>query len=205
MTRVLNLNFHGIGAPTGRDFGAGEREFWATPAILDATLDAAVSRADLTLSFDDGNTTDVDVVLPALAERGLEATFFIVPGWLDTPGFLTEADVGTLAQRGMTIGNHGLAHHHWTELTPDELSHEVSEGRRRLERLTGAEVKSLAIPYGAYNDPVLQMLREHGYEHVFTSDGGIADRAAWLQPREHLRAERTQRDLDRLLELLSAL
>jgi peptidoglycan/xylan/chitin deacetylase (PgdA/CDA1 family) len=205
MTRVLNLNFHGIGSPKGRDFGAGEREFWATPAILDATLDAAVSRANLTLSFDDGNTTDVEVVLPALAERGLSATFFIVPDWLGTPGFLTEADVRTLAQSGMTIGNHGLAHQIWTELTPDELSQEVSEGRHRLEGLAGAEVKTLAIPYGTYDDPVLQLLREHGYEHVYTSDGGIADRAAWLQPREHLRADHTLPELDRLLEPLSAL
>ena len=205
MTRVLNLNFHGIGSPKGRDFGPGEREFWATPAILDATLDAAVSRTDLTLSFDDGNTTDVEVVLPALAERGLSATFFIVPGWLGTPGFLTEADVRTLAQSGMTIGNHGLAHQIWTKLTPDELSQEVSEGRHRLEGLTGAEVNTLAIPYGTYDDRVLQLLREHGYEHVYTSDGGIADRAAWLQPREHLRADHTLPDLDRLLEPLSAL
>ncbi len=205
MTTVLNLGFHGIGAPRGRDFGEGEREFWATPSIFGATLDAVVGRDDLTLSFDDGNTTDVDVVLPALAERGLEATFFIVPGWLGNPGFITEADVCALAQDGMKIGNHGLAHRIWTELTPDELFHEVSEGRRRLERLTGAEIRSLAVPYGAYDGPVLQMLREHGYEHVFTSDGGVADRDAWLQPREHVRADHTQPDLDRLLELLSAL
>ena len=202
VTRVLNLNFHGIGAPTGRDFGEGERDFWATPEMLEATLDATVGRSDLTLSFDDGNTTDVDVALPALARRGLSSTFFIVPGWLGSPGHITEADVRALAQSGMTIGNHGLAHRVWTELTPQELSHEVTEGRRRLEQLTGAEIKTLAIPYGIYDDPVLSELREHGYQHVFTSDGGIADRAGWLQPREHLRANHTQADLERLLESL---
>lgn len=202
MRPVLNLNFHGVGAPRGRDFGEGEREFWATPSIFGATLDAVVGRDDLTLSFDDGNSTDVEIVLPALTERGLSATFFIVPGWLGNSGFITEADVRALAEHGMKIGNHGLAHRIWTELTPTQLSHEVSEGRRRLERLTGGDVNTLAIPYGAYDDAVLHVLAECGHEHVFTSDGGVADRDAWLQPREHVRADHTQPDLDRLLEPL---
>jgi peptidoglycan/xylan/chitin deacetylase (PgdA/CDA1 family) len=202
MRPVLNLNFHGIGAPNGREFGDGEREFWATPSIFAATLDAVVGRDDLTLSFDDGNSTDIEIVLPALSERGLSATFFIVPSWLGKPGFITEADVRALAHDGMQIGNHGVAHQLWTELTPTQLSDEVSEGRRRLERLTGGEIKTLAIPYGAYDAAVLRALGEYGYEHVFTSDGGVADGDAWLQPREHLRADQTQPDLDRLLEPL---
>ena len=28
--QILNLNFHGIGRPIGRDFGPGEREFWVS-------------------------------------------------------------------------------------------------------------------------------------------------------------------------------
>jgi peptidoglycan/xylan/chitin deacetylase (PgdA/CDA1 family) len=202
MRPVLNLNFHGIGAPKGRDFGDGEREFWATPSIFGATLDAIVGRDDLTLSFDDGNSTDIEIVLPALRQRGLSATFFIVPSWLGKPGFITEADVRALALDGMQIGNHGLAHKIWTELTPRQLSHEVSEGRRLLEHLTGGEIKTLAIPYGAYDAAVLRALVEYDYGHVFTSDGGVADGDAWLQPREHLRADHTQGDLDRLLEPL---
>ena len=197
--RVRNLNFHGIGSPAARDFGEGEREFWATPALFEATLDAAVGRDDLTLSFDDGNSTDIDVVLPALRERGLSATFFIVPGWLGSPGFLTEADVQTLTASGMTVGNHGLAHRFWTELTPTDLEHELTEGRRVLERLAGVRITTLAIPYGAYDDAVLETLRRHDYEHVFTSDGGTAERDAWLQPREHLRAGQTRADLERIL------
>ena len=202
MRPVLNLNFHGIGAPKGRDFGDGEREFWATPSIFGATLDAVVGRDDLTLSFDDGNSTDIEIVLPALRQRGLSATFFIVPSWLGSPGFITDADVRTLTESGMKIGNHGVAHRFWTELTPDELSHEVSEGQRWLEELTRSEIRTLAIPYGAYDAAVLRALVEYGYEHVFTSDGGVADGDAWLQPREHLRADHTQPDLDRLLEPL---
>jgi peptidoglycan/xylan/chitin deacetylase (PgdA/CDA1 family) len=196
---VLNFNFHGIGSPKARDFGEGEHEFWATPALFEATLDAAGGREDVTLSFDDGNSTDVDIALPALRERGLLATFFIVPCWLGTHGFLTEADVRTLAASGMTVGNHGLAHRFWTQLSATDLEHELTEGRRRLEQLTGTRITTLAIPYGAYDDAVLETLRRHDYAHVFTSDGGTAKREVWLQPREHLRADQTRVDLERML------
>jgi peptidoglycan/xylan/chitin deacetylase (PgdA/CDA1 family) len=196
---ALNLNFHGIGTPKERDFGEGERGFWATIETFEAVLDAAAARDNVTISFDDGNTTDIQIALPALLERGITATFFIVPGWLATPGFLTAADVQELAASGMTIGNHGLQHRVWTELDQNSLDNEVRSARIELEHLTKGPIDTLAIPYGRYNDAVLATLQSHGYAHVFTSDGGRTDRAAWLQPREHLRADHTQADLRRLL------
>jgi peptidoglycan/xylan/chitin deacetylase (PgdA/CDA1 family) len=187
--QIINLSFHGIGRPIGRDFGPNERGFWAKPATFTATLDACVGREDVQLSFDDGNFTDVDVALPGLLERSLRATFFIVPSWLGEPGFMTKPDLKELVANGMAIGNHGLQHHDWTTLARDKLEYEVAQGRRLLEELTGLEINTLAIPFGAYNDVVLDTLRRLGYEHVYTNDGGPADPQAWLQPREHVKAD----------------
>jgi peptidoglycan/xylan/chitin deacetylase (PgdA/CDA1 family) len=198
--QILNLNFHGIGRPIGRDFGPREREYWVSGQILEATLDACAGREDVGLSFDDGNWSDIEAALPALRQRGLQATFFIVPGWLGEPGFLSKHDVKELVAAGMTIGNHGLQHHDWTTLGQDRLGHEVSQGRRLLEELTGTEIHTVAIPYGAYNDTVLDTLRRQGYDHVYTSDGGPADPTAWLQPREHLRSEHDPGAIVRLLQ-----
>ena len=102
---------------------------------------------------------------------------------------MSKQDLKELVAAGMTIGNHGLQHHDWTTLEPDKLEHEVTQGRRLLEELTGTEIHTLAIPFGAYNDTVLDTLRRQAYEHVYTSDGGTADPEAWLQPREHVRAD----------------
>ncbi len=187
--QIVNLNFHGIGRPIGRDFGPNERDFWVTPETFAATLDACIGRDDISLSFDDGNWSDVEVALPVLQPRGLHATFFVVPSWLGEPGFMSKQDLKELVAAGMTIGNHGLQHHDWTTLEPDKLEHEVTQGRRLLEELTGTEIHTLAIPFGAYNDTVLDTLRRQAYEHVYTSDGGTADPEAWLQPREHVRAD----------------
>jgi peptidoglycan/xylan/chitin deacetylase (PgdA/CDA1 family) len=197
--QILNLNFHGIGRPIGRDFGEGEREVWVSPETFSATLDACVGRSDVHLSFDDGNWTDLELALPALQQRALEATFFIVPSWLGEPGFLSKQDLKELAAAGMPIGNHGLQHHDWTTLDPDKLEYEIGQGRRLLEELTGGEVHAVAIPFGAYNDSVLDTLRRQAYQFVYTSDGGTADSQAWLQPREHLRAAHTSAEIAALL------
>jgi len=200
--QILNLNFHGIGRPMGRDFGPGEREVWVTQEILEATLDLCAGRDDVAISFDDGNWSDVEIALPQLQQRGLSATFFIVPSWLGEPGFMSKHDLKEIVDAGMTIGNHGLQHHDWTTLEPAKLEHEVSQGRRLLEELTGTEIHTLAIPFGAYNDTVLDTLRRQAYEHVYTSDGGTADPTAWLQPREHLRADHAPAAVAALLEQL---
>lgn len=198
--QIVNLNFHGIGRPIGRDFGPNERNFWVTPETFAATLDACIGRDDISLSFDDGNWSDVEVALPVLQQRDLHATFFVVPSWLGEPGFMSKQDLKELVAAGMTIGNHGLQHHDWTTLEPDKLEHEVTQGRRLLEELTGTEIHTLAIPFGAYNDTVLDTLRRQAYEHVYTSDGGTADPEAWLQPREHVRADYDPAKIEALLQ-----
>jgi peptidoglycan/xylan/chitin deacetylase (PgdA/CDA1 family) len=200
--QILNLNFHGIGRPIGRDFGPGEREYWVTRETFEATLEACIGRDDVHLSFDDGNWSDVEAALPALRQRNLRATFFIVPGWLGEPGFMSKQDLRELVAAGMTIGNHGLQHHDWRTLERDKLEHEVAQGRRLLEELTGAEIDTLAIPFGAYNDAVLDALRRQAYDHVYTSDGGTADPEAWLQAREHLRADHEPAKIAALLQQL---
>ncbi len=198
-TQLVNLGFHGIGHPIGRDFGVGERDYWVSPKLFQATLEACVHRSDVSLSFDDGNWSDIAVVLPALREHGLSATFFINAGRLGQPGFIDRHDLRELVSAGMRIGNHGLAHLDLTKLEPARLEHEITQGRRLLEELTGTTVDTLAIAYGTYNDAVLEQLRRLAYRHVYTSDGGAADPEAWLQPREHVKAQHTALDVARLL------
>jgi peptidoglycan/xylan/chitin deacetylase (PgdA/CDA1 family) len=199
LDQILNLSFHGIGRPIGRDFGPGERDFWVTPETFTAALDACAGRTDISVSFDDGNWSDLDAALPALQERGLSATFFIVPGWLGEPGFMSKHDLKELVTAGMTIGNHGLQHHDWTTLDQTKLEHEIAQGRRLLEELTGTEIHTLAIPFGAYNDMVLDSLRRQAYANVYTSDGGTAAPDAWLQSREHAKANHDDRTVQSLI------
>ena len=181
----FNLTFHGIGEPT-RPLAPGEDDIWISLEWFLAILDDVKDRTDIRLSFDDGNISDLWHGLPALRERGLAATFFVVAGRLGKPGFLTEEDVQALARAGMTIGCHGMTHTPWRRLSSQVLHEELRDSRTILENVAGTTVDTAACPFGAYDRRVLNALRAYGYRRVFTSDDGPARADGWLQPRNSI-------------------
>jgi peptidoglycan/xylan/chitin deacetylase (PgdA/CDA1 family) len=195
---LMNITFHGVG-PQPRVIEAGEDRVWVSSARFAEILDTLASHDDVAVMFDDGNASDVREALPALLERGLHATFFVVAGRLGTRHFLSEDDVRLLADRGMTIGSHGMRHRSWRNLDDRNLNEELGEARRRLEEVVGGPVTDAACPFGAYDRRVLGALRSHGYERVFTSDGGAARSARWLQARTSLSKDHTAADVQRML------
>jgi peptidoglycan/xylan/chitin deacetylase (PgdA/CDA1 family) len=186
-TPVLNLTFHGIGEPPPA-VGVDERDVWLSEADFLAALDAIRALPEATVSFDDGNASDLRIALPALRKRGIGATFFVVAARLGEPDYLSAEDLRTLRGEGMTIGLHGMHHQRWRGLPDDELDEEISGARRWLEDAAGAPLDAAACPFGAYDRRVLGRLRRAGFGAVFTSDGGWASRGAWLQARNTLRA-----------------
>jgi peptidoglycan/xylan/chitin deacetylase (PgdA/CDA1 family) len=195
---LANITFHGVGLQA-RVIEAGEDRVWISSTRFAEILDTLAQHDDVAIMFDDGNTSDVREALPALLERGLQATFFVVAGRLGTPHFLSEDDVRLLADRGMTIGSHGMRHRSWRNLDDRDLNEELGEARRRLEGVVGRPVTHAACPFGAYDRRVLGALRSHGYERVFTSDGGPARSDRWLQARTSLDKDHTAADVERML------
>jgi peptidoglycan/xylan/chitin deacetylase (PgdA/CDA1 family) len=74
---VLNLCFHGIGVP-GRELEPGEENNWVEAAQFEELLDVIVRFPSVRISFDDGNSSDAELALPALRRRNLTATFFVL-------------------------------------------------------------------------------------------------------------------------------
>jgi len=181
-SRCINLTFHGVGEPR-RALEPGEADVWVSRRGFASLLDAVAGRDDVRITFDDGNASDVEHVLPALAERGLHATFFVVAGRLRTRGFLDAVGVRALADAGMTVGCHGMRHRPWRTLDDGALREELLDARRRLEDVVQRAVTAAGCPFGSYDRRVLGRLREHGYERVYTSDRGTARADAWLQAR----------------------
>ena len=192
------LTFHGLGDP-GRPLASGEEGVWLSLAVLEAILDAVSERANVRITFDDGNASDVELALPALRERGLTAEFFICAGMIGRRGYLTPSQVMTLTREGMGIGSHGMHHQPWPHLTDDELRQELVQARGQLEDIAGTRVTRVACPFGAYDRRVLRKLRHAGYERVYTSDGGPTRPYAWLQPRTTVGRKHNVPDLMRLL------
>lgn len=196
MRRELVLNFHGIGTPG--NVSQGEAAVWMSVERFNDLLDyisAPPAGPPISITFDDGNVSDVAIALPELRRRRLKATFFLCAGRLDEPGYVSRADVGALLDAGMEIGSHGMHHRDWRTLGENALDEEIDAARRCLEEVCRKPITDVAIPFGSYDRRVLARLRSAGFARVFTSDRGLSRPAAWLKPRTTLGVAATCDDI----------
>lgn len=196
----FNVCFHGIGRPE-HEREHGEAGYWITEDNFLTLLDWLAAVPEVSLSFDDGNRSDVEIALGALRDRGLTATFFPVVGWLGDPWSVTPADLHELVAAGMEVGSHGQDHLPWAGMRGRAAEEEMVRPRETLEDLLGRRVDKVAVPMGRYDRRSLALLRAHGCAEVNVSDERPARTGAWLQPRFSVRADDT---VDRLRERLLA-
>lgn len=195
---VINLCFHGIGDP-GRPLEPGEDQYWIEPAQFDELLPVIAEEPRMRITFDDGNSSDATSALPSLVRHGLRGTFFIVAGRLDGPGSLSRDQVRELVEAGMSVGSHGLDHRPWRSVSDEELEAELGEAAEIIAATTGQPVREVACPFGSYDRRVLTAIRRHGFNRVYTVDGGAAAKPdAWLQSRYTIRRGDTPADIERL-------
>jgi peptidoglycan/xylan/chitin deacetylase (PgdA/CDA1 family) len=198
LSSMLVLNFHLIGR-TKRALDAGEDEVAVSREQFVEILDVVSGRDDVRLTFDDGNTSDVEEALPELIRRGLRAEFFICPSRFGTAGFVDEDDVRELQLAGMSLGSHGMDHVRWRRLERAGIDREIVQAKRALEDALGAPVHAAACPFGAYDRRTLGALRAAGFTRVYTSDGGRAAATDWLAARNTVHRSDSAESVERML------
>jgi peptidoglycan/xylan/chitin deacetylase (PgdA/CDA1 family) len=148
------------------------------------------------LTFDDGYSDVFHNVFPQLTRRRMHATFFIVPGFLDRPRYLTWVQVETMAAHGMDIEAHSLTHPDLTTVSPTQLRGEVRGSRRVLEARLRRSVRVFAYPYGAYDYQVRAALIDAGFYASFTTNEGW-----WQTTKDLYILPRVYVDIDDTLEI----
>ena len=144
------------------------------------------------LTFDDGCQGAFDYAFPILAERGVPAAFFVVPGWMDESrrGVFGWNECRRLAAGGMDVGAHSFSHRRIAALTKTEVEHDFAAARARIEAELGRPCLHLACPWGQpgtdydpMRDPALA--RAAGYECFLTTIPMRARSGAdpWSLPR----------------------
>jgi peptidoglycan/xylan/chitin deacetylase (PgdA/CDA1 family) len=122
-------------------------------------------------TFDDGNSTDLEVSLPILEEIGAESRsyFFISTAWIGKEGRLTKAQLRQLASRSVSVGTHGHTHNFFDRLKDKRLAEELSVSRQIVEEVTGRPVDALSVPGGKFDDRLTGLALTAGYKKIFTS------------------------------------
>jgi peptidoglycan/xylan/chitin deacetylase (PgdA/CDA1 family) len=128
------------------------------------------------LTFDDGFRNWLTAAVPLLRRLGVRATFYVCPGLFggrhwhlegEEGRLLDESGAQELLEAGMELGSHTMSHPDLRLLDGGELSRELEESKSALERLTGRPCRTLAYPYGLYDERVVSAARAAGYELAF--------------------------------------
>jgi peptidoglycan/xylan/chitin deacetylase (PgdA/CDA1 family) len=128
------------------------------------------------ITFDDGRASDYEHGFPVLRELGVRATFFVVPTLVETPGYVTWAQLREMVAGGMEVGSHSLTHPFVDQLDDAELRHEFGESKRLIEERLGLAVRTASLPRGWAPSRIEPILRDLGYRVFCTS------RVGWWHP-----------------------
>jgi len=142
----------------------------------------SVPEKAVVITIDDGYRSVYDVAWPVLKSFGFPFSVFIYvkaveKGYGD---FMSWDQLREMQAAGVIIGNHSYYHTKMNEVPrgygPGEYrawvsSDLVKSGSLMMKRL-GDSPRFFAIPYGAYNQLVLDEARKAGYDAVLTQDAG---------------------------------
>lgn len=152
--------------------------------------DSAVHRAghprNWLLTFDDGYSSDYEIVFPTLQEMGMRAVFFIIANRIGSPGYLTWGQVREMQKHGMEFGSHGLAHVRMSGIDRRQAYDEFVGSRQKIEDQIGEPVAAFAFPYGDYDDDLIKLSVSAGYSTCCMSDHGTAMLPSQVIPRNSI-------------------
>jgi peptidoglycan/xylan/chitin deacetylase (PgdA/CDA1 family) len=150
----------------------------SVPAPTSAKENITFQNTVVSLTFDDGDADNYSV-RSALAENNLHATFYVVSGFTNTNGYMTDDQLRDLYNDGNEIGGHTLSHVNLTGVRGEELKREVCQDRSNLVAY-GFEVASFAYPFGHYDDAAQQVVKDCGYGNA----RGVSDGPEILPPAD---------------------
>jgi len=151
------------------------------------------------LTFDDGFSSDYNIVLPELEKVGAKATFFIVTDLIGKPGYMTKEQINSLSNAGMQIGSHSVSHPNFLKLNPEERRAELLESKQTLESIVNKEIAAFSFPFGFFNSESIQAAFSTGYSTCCTSDHGLSFKNQTIICRNSINANTSIRRVDNIL------
>jgi polysaccharide deacetylase len=152
--RVLML--HDVGSDSDSEFNISCDSFGRVvkflkhnPTVSTNVIDHCAS-GSYALTFDDVCRNVYHNAFPLLTEHQVLFTLFVSLSLLDSPGYITSAELREMAASPFaTVGSHGIRHTFYRNLTLRERAEELRASREQLEQLCGVPVESFAFPYGS--------------------------------------------------------
>lgn len=79
-----------------------------------------------------------------------------------------------MSEAGLSIQSHTVSHNPLAGLNDDQLMKELSASKNSIENYLGKQVHFLSLPHGVYNEKVIEIAQDTGYQAVCTSEPGYS-------------------------------
>jgi peptidoglycan/xylan/chitin deacetylase (PgdA/CDA1 family) len=133
---------------------------------------AKFDKARVSLTFDDAWRSQYTNALPALANYGMKATFYLLTGVTADPEYMTKAQMAAVQAAGHEIASHTIDHPHLPTLSAAEIDRQLAQSQADLRTWLGSGVaKNFCTPYGEYNATVISTARRYYRSHRSTDEG----------------------------------
>lgn len=119
------------------------------------------------LTFDDGFSTDYEIIFPLLKAKKCSALFFLVTDFIGKDGMLSLDEIRSIRRAGFSIGSHSVSHPRLTSIPLDQAKREIQDSKKLLEDCVKEEVKFFSYPYGDLNEDIISFVKEAGYKAAF--------------------------------------
>ncbi|MET3720969.1 MULTISPECIES: polysaccharide deacetylase family protein [unclassified Arthrobacter] len=171
-TALVTLVSHGNGTTGVRDY-----------SLIDVTKPGPLrwGQPMVSITFDDGWQSVYDRALPLLKEHNFRSTQYVNASSIETPNFITAAEVQQLHAAGHEIAAHSFEHVDLTSIGVDRLDQQLRKSEEVLAA-AGVSTDDLATPYGR-SDPQVDWYASKYFNIVRGTDDGINTRQN-LQPHD---------------------
>ena len=196
-TRVPVLMYHRIVEDPPR--GSRFPDLYVSPEAFDAELGAlsargwrtitaaalgeairarsAVPAGTFVISVDDGRSDGYTTAWPIMQKYGFVGTFYVVPGHIGRPGFLTWDMAATLAEAGNEIANHTMDHVSLPSYHGAAVAAQIDDAALAIQTQLAARgvttaVRTFAYPYGHSSVEAMQFLASRAYTLAVTTAHG---------------------------------
>ena len=142
---------------------------------LEDLLDGTVPEKSVVLTFDDGLSDFYTTALPLLQKYEMTASNSIITGMVGDGNHMTIQEIQECLDAGIEITAHTVTHPNLSALSEEDVRAQIEESRAYLESTFGIDLDAFVYPSGKYNDDVVALLNEAGFEVAATTQFGVAD------------------------------
>ena len=125
------------------------------------------------LTFDDGyKNLKYNKIIDYIETNKIYSIFFVCTDFVNSnnKNYLNKEDLLEISKSNyIEIASHSFEHKKLTDLENNELSFQLEFSKKWLEDLLSMPINSIAYPFGAFDDRVINYVKKSGYRYGFTT------------------------------------